>query len=67
MRIQHDLSQQEVADKVGVSREYYRLIEAGKRQKHMDLTLITRFAEAFDENVYEILAAEMEYSAHILS
>lgn len=51
-------SQQEVADAIGISRQYYSFIEAGQRQKRMDLTLATRLARHFSVDVSVIVAHE---------
>ena len=42
------LTQQNVADAVGVSRQYYNMIENGERQQQMDITLATKLAEALE-------------------
>lgn len=42
LRSTHKLSQQDVADMVGISRQYYNAIENGNRQKKMDITLLSR-------------------------
>lgn len=51
-------SQQEVADAVGISRQYYSFIEAGLRQKRMDITLVMKLARHFAVDVGEIIAHE---------
>lgn len=33
------LTQQDVANRIGISRQYYQMVETGERQKRMDLSL----------------------------
>lgn len=61
LRKQYDLSQQDVADYVGISRQYYNAIENGVRQKKMDVTLITKFADLFKTSLQKICDAESEW------
>lgn len=51
-------SQQDVADAVGISRQYYSFIEAGLRQKRMDVTLAVKLAHHFSVDVGEIIKHE---------
>lgn len=44
LRVQHGLSQQDVANRLGISRQYYQMIENGERQKHLALSLASSFA-----------------------
>ena len=57
-RRQRNESQQDVADSVGVSRQYYAMIEDGSRQKKMDVTLLTALARHFDVSAAEIVEME---------
>lgn len=58
LRSTHKLSQQDVADMVGISRQYYNAIENGNRQKKMDITLLTKLSEAFDVTLTQIFEKE---------
>lgn len=62
MRQKHKMSMQEVADAIGISRQYYEMIENGKRQKRMDITLISALAKAFSVSPEVILDNEMKIS-----
>ena len=33
------LTQQDVANRIGISRQYYQMVETGERQKRMDLSM----------------------------
>lgn len=57
-RKQRNESQQDVAESVGVSRQYYAMIEDGSRQKKMDVTLLTALARHFGVPASEIVEKE---------
>ena len=61
MRNKLNLSQQDVADYVGISRQYYNAIENGIRQKKMDITLITKFSKLFKVTLQMICDLENEW------
>ena len=54
LRTEHGLSQQDVADKIGISRQYYQMIENGERQKNLALSLASSFAVLFGISVTDI-------------
>lgn len=58
MRENKQLSQQIVADKIGISRQYYSAIEMGTRQKNMDITLISALAKIFEVSLEKIIECE---------
>lgn len=58
MREEKQLSQQIVADKIGISRQYYSAIEMGTRQKNMDITLVSALAQIFDVSLERIIERE---------
>lgn len=62
IREQKEISQQEVADRLNISRQYYQQIEAGDRQQKMDISLILRLSECFKISVSEIVQNEKEIS-----
>lgn len=41
------MSQRNVADKIGISQQYYALIENGERQKKIDIELAQKLADIF--------------------
>lgn len=51
-------SQQQVADKLKITRQYYQQIEAGDRQQKMDITLIVKLSEIFGISIEEIAINE---------
>lgn len=54
LRNRKGLSQQDVADKLGITRQYYQMIEAGERQKHLDLSLAGGLAILLDVTIMDI-------------
>lgn len=60
LRVQHGLSQQDVANRLGISRQYYQMIENGERQKHLALSLASSFAVLYGVSVMDIEHHEME-------
>jgi len=60
LREEKNQTQQDVADALGISRQYYAMIENGTRQKRMDITLITALANHFKISPAEIVHFESE-------
>lgn len=60
LRMKHGLSQQDVANRLGISRQYYQMIENGERQKHLALSLASSFAVLYGVSVMDIEHHEME-------
>lgn len=58
LRQQRNESQQDVAKAIGITRQYYNLIENGTRQKKMDVMLITSIANHFGIPVAEVVSLE---------
>lgn len=58
LRERKNESQQDVADALGISRQYYCMIENGDRQKRMDVTLIAGLANHFGISVAELVSLE---------
>lgn len=48
LREKNNLTQQFVAEKLDISKQYYQMIEANERQKKMDITLATKISVLFD-------------------
>ena len=58
IREEKKLSQQEVAAGIGVTRQYYNLIENGERQKDMSVAMAEKLAEVLDVPLTVILDNE---------
>lgn len=60
LRVKNGLSQQDVANRIGISRQYYQMIENGERQKQLALSLASSFAVLFGVSVMDIERYEAE-------
>ena len=58
LRSQNGYTQTEVANKLGISQNYYCSIESGERQKDLDLSFITRIASIFNVSIEWIVERE---------
>ena len=50
------LTQQDVANRIGISRQYYQMVETGERQKRMDLSLaggLSVVVEALNKKTFD--------------
>ena len=52
----------EMAEKIGISEGYYSYIEAGERQKKMDITLVAKLANIFRLKIQQIVDYESRES-----
>ena len=57
-RFEKGLTMKEMGSKLGISESYYSSIEAGQRQKKMDLTLVAALSAILDIPVAEIVQHE---------
>lgn len=61
LREQRNESQQDVANVIGISRQYYAMIESGERQRKMDITLLADLAKHFQLSITALLSKEQAY------
>lgn len=61
IRIQKSMNQQDVANRLGIRRQYYNLIENGVRQKNMSLSTLEKLAQVFQVPVTDLIEAERQY------
>ena len=54
LRNEHGYSQQDVADKLNIPRQYYQMIETGERQKKMDISLGSGIATLYGISVMDV-------------
>lgn len=52
------LTQQDVANRIGISRQYYQMVETGERQKRMDLSLAGGLSAVLNIPIDEIVQRE---------
>ena len=60
IREKYGYSQQQVANRLNITRQYYQQIEAGDRQQKMDITLIAKLSEIFVISIEEIAINEKD-------
>lgn len=53
------LTQQDVANRIGISRQYYQMVETGERQKRMDLSLADGLSVVLNIPIAEIVQREI--------
>lgn len=53
-RVNAGMSQQETACKLGLTRQYYAMIESGQRQKSLDILLAKKISALFDISLDQI-------------
>lgn len=58
LREDKGLTLQNVADKIGISKQYYHLIENGERQRKMDITLVKSLSSVFEVPLETIINYE---------
>jgi len=57
-RLKQNLTQAQVAEKMGISESYYAFIESGERQKKMDIVVVSKLADILDMSIQEIADLE---------
>ena len=62
-RKEKDLTQAQIAERIGITESYYCMIENGDRQKRMDITLVAKLSEILDIPIAEIAELEKEYQS----
>lgn len=56
------MSQQDVATKLEISRQYYSAIENAERQKDISVSTLCKLAEIFGVPLSDLIAAERQFS-----
>lgn len=63
MRAGKGLTMQDMGDALGITKQYYGLIEAGVSQKRMDITLVRKIANIFGVTLEDIAQHEEAWLA----
>lgn len=58
LRLNCEMTQQDVAKALEISTQYYQLLESGKRQKKLDLSVATKLSEIFGVTIGFIISNE---------
>lgn len=61
LREDKELTQQNVADHLGVTKQYYQMIESGNRAKDLSTSIVMALAALFNISAIEILRQEQAY------
>ena len=56
------LTQQNVAERLNISTQYYSLIEKGERQESLNLSMLDKLAEIFGVPLSDLITAERQFS-----
>lgn len=64
-RNQKSISQGELADKIGISQNYYCYIENGERQQNISLELLQKLSKALDVPLEELIRQENQYKQEL--
>lgn len=65
LRCELGKTQQNVADELGITKQYYQQIEAGVRQLKMSTQLVVKFADIFNLSPVTIMKKEQDFIASI--
>lgn len=58
LREEKGLTQKQVGEQLDISESYYSYIEAGDRQKPMDITLARKLSKVFNISIEQIVECE---------
>ena len=60
INLRGNIPQSEIAEKIGITQQYYSYIENGERQKKMDIQLCEKIAAIFGISVADIIQFEAD-------
>lgn len=60
-RSEKNISQGELADRIGISQNYYCYIENGERQQNISLELLQKLSKALEIPLEELIRQENQY------
>lgn len=58
LRVNKNLTQAEIASKLGLSQNYYSMIESGIRQQKMNLPLLQKLSTVFEVSIEYLILKE---------
>ena len=59
-RVEKNLTQDQMAEQLGISLSYYNLVENGERQKKMDLSIANQLSVILGMTLMQIIEKESE-------
>lgn len=66
LRESKGLTQQNVADYLGVTKQYYQMVESGSRAKDLTTSIVMSLATLFEISAIEIMRREQAYQKEVL-
>lgn len=63
LRKKNNMTQQDVADMLRISRQYYGFVEKGERKQEMSISMMCKLSEVFNVPVSELISSERDFSA----
>lgn len=63
LRNEKGLTMKDVGEQLGISESYYSMVEAGERQKKMDLTVASGLSTIFGLSVSDIVDLEQAWQS----
>ncbi len=58
LRLENQKTQQNVANQLGVTRQYYNMIETGERQADMNMSVMEKLSQVFGVTIDYIISQE---------
>jgi len=65
-RVKKKLTQEDLAEKLGITGCYYSLIENGKRMKALDMDFVVRLSVVFGISIDKILRMESKWKMEMI-
>lgn len=66
LRESKGLTQQNVADYLGITKQYYQMVESGSRAKDLTTSIVMSLATLFEISAIEIMRREQAYQKEVL-
>ena len=60
IKLRGDATQDEIANRLGITQQYYSYIENGERQRKMDIQICEKIAAVFGITVADVIKLESE-------
>lgn len=60
IKLRGDATQDEIANRLGITQQYYSYIENGERQRKMDIQICEKIAAVFGITVADVIRLESE-------
>ena len=61
LRKERKLTQVEISKRMGITQQYYNMIETGERNERMNLDVAVNIAKALDMEPFDFITLELEW------